>query len=150
MRHHSSQAYLGLKTATRLIIHDLGGIDAAAAASRVGRSQFSDYTQPGSDRFIPVDVLLDVEALADAPHVTAALARTLGYELTPVMPRDRGQLGEALARLSLEVGELFATASRAFSDGRLTDEEREQMAKDIDDVVRVGNEARALLRRDIG
>lgn len=147
-RHHAAQEYSGLKAATRLLIRDLGGIDAAAAGTRVGRSLMSDYGNPTSDRFIPVDVLLDIEAIGGTPRLTAALARSQGYELCPVVPRERGALGEALARISVGVGSLFSTVAASFADGVLTDVERADLARDLDEVIRLAGEARALLRRD--
>lgn len=147
-RHHAAQEYSGLKAATRLLIRDLGGVDAAAACSRVGRSLMSDYGNPGSDRFIPVDVILDTEAIGGAPRVTAALARSQGYELCPVVPRERGALGEALARISVGVGSLFSTVAASFADGVLSDAERAELAQNLDEVIRLSAEARALLRRD--
>lgn len=146
-RHHGAQTYAGLKAATRLVLRDCGGLDAAAASSRVGRSQFSDYANPNSDKFIPVDVAIDIEAIGGIPHVTAALARAQGYELLPVEPRDRGQLGLALAAISAGVGTLFATVATAFADGHLTPEEEADLYRDLDNVIRLASEARALLRR---
>lgn len=144
-RQHAAQGYAGLKTGTRLLLRDLGGIDAAAACSRVGRSLWSDYARPHSDRFIPVDVVIDAEAIAGTPHVTAAMARAQGYELVPLLARPRGELGDALARISTGVGALFATVAAAFSDGALTAAERDALARDLDAVVRLAGEARCLL-----
>lgn len=145
-RHHASQAYAAIKTGTRLVIHDLGGVDAASACSRVGRSQWSDYANPHSDKFVHVDVLIDAEAIAGTPHVTAALARIHGYELIPVTPRDAGALGDALAAMSRGVGALFSTVASAFADGVLTDNERSDLQRELDDVIRLAGEARATLR----
>ncbi len=145
-RHHAGLAYAGLKAASRLLSNDLGGIDAAAACSRVGRSLWSDYANPASDRYLPVDVAMDAEAIAGAPHVTAALARAQGYELIPVAPRDHGRLGEALAAMSLGVGALFSTVAAAFADGVLTEGERADLRRDLDGVIRLAGEARAALR----
>ena len=145
-RQHAAQGYAGLKTGTRLLLRDLGGIDAAASCSRVGRSLWSDYASPHSDRFIPVDVVIDAEAIAGTPHVTAAMARALGYELVPLLARPRGELGDALARISTGVGALFATVAAAFSDGALSAAERDALARDLDAVVRLAGEARCLLR----
>lgn len=144
-RQHAAQAYGGLKAGTRLLTRDLGGIDAAAACSRVGRSLISDYANPASDRFIPVDVVIDAEAIAGTPHVTAAMARALGYELVPLLARPRGELGEALARISTGVGSLFATVASAFADGALSEQERDALARDLDAVARLAAEARCLL-----
>lgn len=144
-RQHAAQGYAGLKTGTRLLTRDLGGIDAAAACSRVGRTLWSDYASPHSDRFIPVDVVIDAEAIAGTPYVTAAMARAQGYHLVPLLARPRGELGDALGRISTGVGALFATVAAAFSDGALSPAERDTLARELDAVARLAGEARCLL-----
>jgi hypothetical protein len=49
--------YNALKTAMKLVITDLGGIDAAASCTRVGRSQINEYGTAGKDSFAPADVI---------------------------------------------------------------------------------------------
>lgn len=146
-RHHAARAYNGLKAGTRLLIDDVGGIDAAASASRVSRSLWSEYASPGSPRFAPVDVILDVEAIGGTPRVTAALARSLGYALTLVEPRDRGAVADQLAQLARTAGDVLSNGYAALADGVLTDAERAELLSGLHDIGRVVQETIALLER---
>lgn len=134
-----------LKTASRLLVSDLGGVDAFSSCTRATRSMASEYGNPASDRFIPVDVLLDAETIAGTPHVTATLARLLGYALIPVEPRAAGDLSVALAEIGRDVAALFATAALALAHGAPTEQERQELQRELSEVGRVVAEASQLL-----
>ncbi|MDI3308354.1 MAG: hypothetical protein QJR07_14775 [Acetobacteraceae bacterium] len=53
-----------LKTLTRKLIDGVGGIDAAASCTNVGRSQIANYQSLISDQFIRIDVLNQLERVA--------------------------------------------------------------------------------------
>ncbi|WP_325395490.1 hypothetical protein [Acidocella sp.] len=138
--------YNAMKTAMKLVIADLGGIDAAASCTRVGRSQIADYGVSGKDTFAPADVVMDLERVGGTPHVTAALARAQGYMLVPIdMPRERGVLASLMAEIGRDVGELFATAATALAHDKLTDQERQDLLRELDTLRRVSSEAFAFL-----
>ena len=67
-----------LKTAFKLVVSDVGGLEAAAACTRLGKSQLAEYGNINSEKMITVDVVLDLEAIGGAPHVTAAMAAAHG------------------------------------------------------------------------
>ncbi len=119
-----SDQHRGLKTATHALVRDVGGVDAAAAAARVGRSMLSDYGHPQKPgMFMPVDVVLDLERALRRPVVTQQLALAQGYDLVPVEAAEGGLVPSALAELGREVSALFGETAAAMQDGRLTEAE---------------------------
>ena len=106
-RKFAPACYNAVKTAFKNLIADLGGIDAAASCTRIGRSQIANYGMAGNEQFVPVDVLMDLEQVGGFPHVTAALARTQGFVLVPIeLSRDHGELAVQLATMGRYVGEI--------------------------------------------
>lgn len=131
-----------LKVAGKTLLAACGGGEAAAAACRLGPSHLSEALamhQP--DRWLPVDVVLMLERAAEAMPVTAALARLQGCVLVPVAPRGPGELAGLLATLGREVGDVFAAAARALADGQLSDAEREELSRELGEMVAAGQAA---------
>lgn len=119
-----SEPHRALKTATHALVREVGGVDAAAAASRVGRSMLSDYGHPQKPgMFMPIDVVLDLEAALRRPVVTQQLALAQGFDLVPVEAAESGLVPSALAQLGREISALFGETAAAIDDGRLTDAE---------------------------
>ncbi|MDE1904987.1 MAG: hypothetical protein KGH75_00870 [Rhodospirillales bacterium] len=141
-------AAASLKSAFRVLVRAVGGVDAAAACSRAGRSLISEYQTFESERFPPVDVVLDIEEIAGSPEVTAAMARALGFRLVPAEPRAEGELCAALARIGRDCGEIFAAAAHVLSGGGVSAAERAELVRDLDDLQRVAGEALALVERE--
>ncbi len=145
-RAFASEQYNSVKTAFKLLVQQLGGIDAAASCTRVGRSQISEYGLTASDKTVPADVIMDLEAIAGVPMVTAALARAQGYGLVMIEPkRARGELAVLLARIGQDAGELFATAASALAHKRPTPAERQALLRELDDLRRTADEAMIFL-----
>lgn len=142
----AAESYNGLKTAWKQLVGDIGGVDAVAACTRTTRSLASDFGNVASERFAPIDVVLDAEAIGGRPHVTSALARLQGYALLPLVPRDAGDLARALAELSADVGRTFADAVTALAHPALAPEERATLIRDLVEVARVATEASCLLQ----
>ncbi|WP_430436831.1 hypothetical protein [Oceanibaculum nanhaiense] len=130
-------AYRGLKTATRRLVDATGGIDPAAASTRVGRATMAQYYSP-ADRdeavFVPLDVIADLERVTGEPLVTRQLARLSGFDLVPAeapLPAtDTATAGNPVqdslllgASLSVRVGEYQQVAIAAAADGKLSDAE---------------------------
>jgi hypothetical protein len=109
-----------LKTATKALVLSLGGFDAAETVcdrSTARLHGYTDFTAMG--RFVPVDVLLDLEAVAPAPRVTAMLAALAGYRLVR-QPAAGGAPLRALAELLRSSGMATATAADAMADGQVS------------------------------
>ncbi len=117
-----NSAVTALKTGWKLVVRDLGGVEAVAAATRTTRSLASDYGNVHSERFVPVDVVLEAELIGGSPHVTAA----------PV-------------RIGRDISDLFTRAANALGGGEINDADRAGMVRDLDDLRRTAAEALMLL-----
>lgn len=143
-------AYRRLKTAWKALVQDLGGVEATAAATRAGRTLASDYGNVASDRYVPVDIILDAEIIAGTPHVTAALAALQGYALVPRQADPAAQIATLLAAVGRESGEVFASAAVALADGKLTSAEALSLVGELADLERAAATAIASLRATAG
>src|SRR5690348_7812019 len=80
-RRHGHGVYMALKAFTRTLIEQAGGLEAAAARTRVGKTQLGEYAAVGEAAFMPIDVVADLEAdIGDAP-VSRELAKIAGFAL---------------------------------------------------------------------
>lgn len=113
-----------LKTVSHVLVEAVGGVDAAAAATRVGRTVLCDYGRPGQPHFMPIDVVLDLERAARRPVVTQQLALLQQHDLVPIAAAEAGLVPEALAALGREISALFGECALALADGHLSDAER--------------------------
>lgn len=137
-----------LKALFRALVERCGGFDAAAACTRVSRSQLHNYTDMHSDQFAPVDVVADLEATAGEPLVTAELARRAGWLLMPLPVGGEGRLSQNIAQLARETGEACASFVEAIgNDGRIDPAEAERIERELADVARVVGQALATLRQ---
>lgn len=124
-----------LKTAARVLIQRLGGIDAAATCTRVGRSNLAEYgSLHHPDRHMPVDVVADLEMIAGEPLVTAALARAAGFTLVPLALPSGGDAVLHLQRVAGQSGTVLSSAVAALSDGTIDADEREALLAQLDDL----------------
>lgn len=126
------QAYLRLKTASRALIGACGGIDGAAASTRVGRSELSRYQDPHTlGVSMPVDVVADLEAACGVPFVTRALAARAEHALIPLhVSGDPAALSRHLSAVAKEFAEMVAAATAAQSDGVLERRELDDMDRE--------------------
>lgn len=147
MRKCSSEIQNALKTAVKQTVADLGGLDAAASCTRVGRSQIFDYGSIGTDKFIPIDVALDLELISGNPRITRALAEAQGYELQPIEGSPTHQLIDCLSRISEENGRLFRDVTLHLKgDGHLARSKVAEVMRDMSELIQAAKEAhRALL-----
>ncbi len=83
-RQHSASVYNSLKTAFKMLIADLGGLDAAASCTRVKRSNLSDYGAPGKDFAVPSDVIADLETVAGAPRMPQPIRTAMAIWLSGI------------------------------------------------------------------
>jgi hypothetical protein len=131
-----------LKTATKALIARLGGLAAAASVCRLEVSRLAEcqgVNHPGA--LLPVDVVAQLEAVAEAVPVTAALARLGGCVLVPVEPMGAGALPELLARLGATVGGVFAASAEALADGHVDEAERVRLAAELSEMLAAGQAA---------
>lgn len=150
-RPFSPADYNAIKTAFKLLLLRLGGVEAAASCTSVKKSLLADYGSVASERFARCDVIMDLERVAGEPIVTAALARAQGCALVMTEPvRARSEMAVLLARIGQDAGELFATAALALGHKKPTAKERATMLRELDDLRRAADEAIAHLQQDDG
>lgn len=114
-----------LKGACRALVRAVGGVEAAENYCRVGKTRLSDYGNPRTDLFMPVDVVMDLEADAHGtpgfPQVTGFLARQIGFALVALPTADAGadtihvQLAEACG----ESNDVIEGTLKALRDGKI-------------------------------
>ena len=134
-----------LKTGFRVLVQGCGGLEAAAAATRVAKTGLAaGYDQEAADRFPALDVVADLERAAGQPVITKLLAAMHGMALVHVEPIS-GCVLSAIASVGEHSGEVFAAFGRAMADGAITVAERETLRREMLDLVAVATEAAAIL-----
>jgi hypothetical protein len=109
------------------------------ACALTGRSKatlgryYSDNEEHG-DRFMPIDVVAQLEAAARFPHVTSALADLRGVTLpydaerrnAPVM----GNVNQDVVAPALRFSMLMGESNIAISDGKISNDEAKRMLRE--------------------
>ncbi len=123
-RQLESHDYGLLKNATRKLVQLAGGLEKAARKTRVQKSALASYYDPDSMFFIPVDVVLDLEATLDELPVTQALALARGSYLQQVKRQhdtEDDNLPERLGEVASDVGDVFRKVGIALArEGQIT------------------------------
>ena len=107
----STIAQLHLKRATRQLVDAVGGGQRGAGLCRVRQQDLSDYgNRDVAARFMPADVVADLEAVAAHPFVTEALATEAGFALfkLPTAAPLAGDWPTLLAMYGRESGDVVA------------------------------------------
>lgn len=137
-----------IKTASKALIVACGGGAAAATVCRLGESHLSEAASVHHmDRWLPLDVVVALEGVAEALPVTAALAQMQGWVLVPTEPACGAELPLLLARLGREVGEAFGAAGLALAGGEMDAGQRATLVRELGDVVAAGHAAIAALKQ---
>lgn len=122
-RQFSKSVYRGLKTATRKLLESFGPIKCAAGVSRIESgstlARFHSQSPADEDRFMPVDVALDLMAASGDRAVLDYMADQLGYLVTPApAPADCAMSASALQLA--ELGQTIQKIARTIEDGEVT------------------------------
>jgi len=142
----ASDKVAALKTATKLLITELGGLAAAASACRVSVPVLSEYTSVNHpDRTMPIDVVLQLEAVLGVPVVTAALARLNGRSLAEPAVGAIPCVGRAVAAVTRHAGAAAAAFMEAAADGQIDRTEAADMTRLLEAVREHAGEALAAL-----
>lgn len=105
----------------RLLIKACGGLEEAARACRVGVSQLSNFQTPGSEQFMPADVICDLEGYCGERIYSRAL-----FEAGPGEAAPRRFMDEVFD-VSETAVELQREARAAVADGALNERERRDL-----------------------
>jgi len=139
----------GAKLATRALVRAVGGQEACPGFARYTRHQsYSEFASiEQADKFMPLDVIIDLEAVTHGtpahPAVTSYLCELAGgVFVRKPDPRDQGgDLHTRLAALAKEHGELMAAllprlqgglSAAEVRDGQLVREGRDMIASAIE------------------
>lgn len=142
-----------LKRATVEMIRGVGGLEAGAGFTRVGKSMLADYGSANkADCFAPIDVIADLEPLARErtgwPHVTQALCKTMGGTFVPEpdAPATDADLLSMMSALSTEFNDATKAVCAGLSDGRWCSADSARLERELDDVIRVAVQMRSIAR----
>jgi hypothetical protein len=88
-RTFGKDTYRRLKRRTDQLIDACGGLVAASAETRAGKSSLANYADSrehgaATNLWAPIDIVADLEKVAGEPLVTRELARLAGYDLLPM------------------------------------------------------------------
>ena len=124
-----------LKKHTEALVKDVG-IEAACeltgkSKATIGR-YYSDQDEHG-DRFMPIDVVAQLEAAARFPHVTSALADLRGITLSYDGERRNAQsagINSDVVALAQRFGMLMAEYNSAIGDGKISVNEAKRLLRE--------------------
>lgn len=139
-RQLAGREYQAIKAATRRLVSAAGGPSAASDVTRGAHQHMSAYgsAHPDqADRFMPVDVVADLEAQVEQPILTAALARLGGFLLVPQPRADRlgAALAIAAAKALKETSEVFVSVAERSADGEICADDAAAISKEIDEAM---------------
>jgi hypothetical protein len=129
----STESYL--KKHTEALVKDVG-IEAACALTGKSKATlgryYSDSDEHG-DRFMPIDVVAQLEAGARFPHVTSALADlrgiTLSYDAEKRNAESKG-VNQDVVALAQRFAMLMGEYNMAISDGVISVNESKRMLRE--------------------
>lgn len=133
----------------------IGGSREAAGFCRVAHSVLSGYASlsPGeADRFPPIDVIRDLEAVAGVPIVTMHLAVEAGgaFVEVPAVPATGADLLTLLAAQSREGSDLTDALCLGLADGRVCAADARKAREEVRQLVRVAMQMDAELALIVG
>jgi len=143
--------YRRLKLAGRDLVAACGGQSRAAEkVTRIGQQQLSkalSLADEFSEVFLPIDVVLDLEADCETPIVTRVLAELASHQVTPLPELTRAASDvAALMAVVKEGSEAFAKISAAVGDGTVTFGEWSEIEPEIDQLLTAGQALKARMR----
>jgi hypothetical protein len=124
-----------LKKHTEALVKDVG---LEASCQLTGRSKatlgryYSDQDEH-DDRFMPIDVVAELEAAAKFPHVTAALADLRGVMLSYDTERRNAPstgVNSDVVTLAQRFGMLMAEYNQAIGDGKISINEAKRLLRE--------------------
>lgn len=147
---HRDAKVRALKRASGDLISALGGIEGAAASIEKGKSVVGRKVNPtDTEHFLSIHEVAELEALAPHPVVTELLCKLAGGLFVPHvdLAADEGSLAWLVMQLSKELGELSGEIATALADGVVTPAEATSALGQLDDLDRLSQQLRALLRK---
>lgn len=136
VRHLAAERHNALCSAWRRLVLHVGGLETLASYLGKAKSHLSEFGAPHTGRSPTVATVLEAEAFAGEPLITAALAAAQGYRLVPIdePASDAAALDAMAAKLLEEMGEAFTAYAAAQRDRRVTATERRRLEREFGDV----------------
>ncbi|MFZ1468766.1 MAG: hypothetical protein WAT09_07260 [Paracoccaceae bacterium] len=124
-----------LKKHTEALVKDVG-IEAACEISGKSKATLGRYysdSDEHDDRFMPIDVVAQLEAAARFPHVTSALADlrgvTMSYDSERRNAHSRG-VNQDVVALAQRFAMLMSEYNSAISDGKISTNEAKRLLRE--------------------
>jgi hypothetical protein len=140
-----------LKVAAAELVHQVGGIEAAAATLERGKSGVGRWVNRSEpDHSIPVHELARLEQIADRPVLTEALCRLAGGIFVPHINAgaDEGSAEWIAMTLAKELGDVSGAIATALADDRRIDAaEARGVLIQLEDLERGAAQLRAHMER---
>lgn len=132
--------YAAIKAATRQLIAHAGGAVAASAVTRGGHQNIGRYgsAQPDDgERFMPADVVADLESECGQPVLTRALAKLAGHILVPEprVARSGTALGSITGKALKETSDVFVALGEGLGDGAICAADAARIDAEIDEAI---------------
>jgi hypothetical protein len=124
-----------LKKHTEALVKEVG-IEAACTLTGKSKATLGRYysdSDEHDDRFMPIDVVAQLEAASRFPHVTAALADLRGITLSYDAEKRNaasGGVNHDVVALAQRFGLLMAEYNQAIGDGRITANEAKRLLRE--------------------
>lgn len=124
-----------LKKHTEALVKDVG-IEAACELTGKSKATLGRYysdNQEHDDRFMPIDVVAQLEAAARFPHVTSALADLRGITFSYDAERRNAQskgVNQDVVALAQRFAMLMSEYNTAISDGKITVNEAKRLLRE--------------------
>lgn len=133
-RTSSDKQRVTLKIAPRIAIETCGGGKFVSQITRVSEAALSLYIAPHElERYIPLDVALDIDLASGEPIIARALASAQGFDLTKAEPASiTGKLGITdLCRWINEGNDVSEVVGAALADNHLSASEVADIKREI-------------------
>lgn len=144
-----------LKKHSEALVKDVG-IEAACVLTGKSKATLGRYySESGEhdDRFMPIDVVAQLEASAKIPHVTQALADlrgiTLSYDSTRRAPRSHSVNQDVIA-LAQRFAQLMSEYNAAIEDGKISPNEAKRMLRETIAIQHVLLDMKLNLESEVG
>jgi hypothetical protein len=125
-----------LKKHTESLVKDVG-IEAACRVTGKSKATLGRYysdNEEHANRFMPVDAVAQLEAVASYPHVTSALAElkniTLSYDSRKPNVVSTGVVNSDVIALSQRFAMLMAEYQQSMEDGIITENEAKRLLQE--------------------
>lgn len=144
-----------LKKHTEALVKDVG-VEAACQITGKSKATLGRYYSDNDehdDRFMPIDVVADLEAASRFPHVTAALADlrgiTLSYDAEKRNATSKG-VNQDVVALAQRFAMLMSEYNQAIGDGKISINEAKRLLRETLAIQQVILEMKLNLEEEAG